>query len=317
MDEFEVIRRFFSSQPIYREDVRVGIGDDAAILRVPSGQELVVTVDSLLTGVHFPENLPAAAVGHRALAANLSDLAAMGAKPAWALLALSLPEADEQWLGEFARGLFALAQRYQIALVGGNVARGPLNITLTLHGFLPPGRGLLRTGARPGDQLCVTGWLGDAAEGLRLLQTHRQISETDGCMQRFCFPEPRVQAGLLLRDIASAAIDVSDGLAADLRHLLKANAAGALLWVDELPLSLALLQNHTREQALQLALTGGDDYELCFTVPEERMPLLESHARDFACPVTRIGEITTSNTLRCLRADNTEWPLSFTGYRHF
>jgi len=317
MDEFEIICRYFSDQSTHRDDVCLGIGDDAAILRVPPGQELVVSVDSLIAGVHFPEDLPAAAIGHRALAVNLSDLAAMGATPAWALLALSLPQVDEEWIRELARGFFALAQRYKIVLVGGNLARGPLNITVTVHGFVPSGRALLRTGAQPGHTVCVTGWLGDSAGGLQQLQAHMAMAETDACMQRFCFPEPRIQAGLVLRDIASAAIDISDGLAADLGHLLQASGVGAQLQVEQLPLSSSLLQHCTQEQAVNLALTGGDDYELCFTVPAERMPLLASHAHDFGYPVTRIGEITTSKSLRCLRNDNTDWPLPVAGYKHF
>ena len=218
---------------------------------------------------------------------------------------------------EFSCGFFALAERYRVALVGGNLARGPLSITVTVHGLVPSGQALLRAGARLGDQLCVTGWLGDAADGLRRLQARTQITDTDTCMQRFCFPEPRIQAGLALRDIASAAIDISDGLAADLEHLLQARGVGAKVQVDQLPLSPSVLQHCTQEQAVNLALTGGDDYELCFTVPAERMPLLASHAHDFGCLVTRIGEITTSKSLRCLRNDNTDWPLPVAGYKHF
>ncbi|HVA55687.1 MAG TPA: thiamine-phosphate kinase [Gammaproteobacteria bacterium] len=317
MDEFEIIRRYFFGQSTQRDDVRLGIGDDAAILRVPPGQELVVSVDSLVAGVHFPEDLQASAIGHRALAVNLSDLAAMGATPAWALLALSLPRVDAGWIQEFARGFFALAQRYRVALVGGNLARGPLNITVTVHGLVPTGQALLRSGAQPGDQVCVTGCLGDAAVGLQRLQAHVAMTETDRCLQRFCFPDPRIQAGLALRGIASAAIDLSDGLAADLGHLLRASGVGAQLQVEKLPLSQSLLQHKTREQALNMALTGGDDYELCFTVPQERWPRLEANAREFGCSVTRIGEITDSKDLCCLRDDNTDWPLSVAGYKHF
>jgi len=317
MDEFELIQRYFDKHSVQRDDVRLGIGDDAAILRVPPGQELVVSVDSLLAGVHFPDDLPPKAIGHRALAANLSDLAAMGAQPAWAVLALSLPQADTGWIEEFARGFFMLAERYNVALVGGNLARGPLNITVTVHGFAPSGQALTRRGAQAGDQLFVSGCLGDAAAGLQLLQAHQQATETDSCVQRFCFPEPRIHAGLALRGIASAAIDISDGLAADLGHLLKASGAGAQLLVERLPLSPSLLRHYSREQALNLALSGGDDYELCFSVPPERMPLLESHLHALDCVVTCIGEITAAKILRCLRYDRSEWPLPVSGYKHF
>ena len=317
MDEFEIIRRYFIDNSTHRDDVRLGIGDDAAILRVPPGQELVVSVDSLVAGVHFPEDLPAAAIGHRALAVNLSDLAAMGATPAWALLALSLPQSDAGWLQEFARGFFALAQRYRVALVGGNLIRGPLNITVTVHGLVPDGQALLRSGAQPGDQIYITGCLGDAAQGLKQLQERMQITEDDSCVQRFCYPEPRIQAGSALRGIASSAIDISDGLVADLGHILQASGVGAKLQVENLPMSLSLLRHQTREQALNIALSGGDDYELCFTVSEERLPQLESHVHEFGCPVTRIGEITATKDLRCLQDDNTDWLLPVAGYRHF
>ncbi|MHB8405232.1 MAG: thiamine-phosphate kinase [Gammaproteobacteria bacterium] len=317
MDESELIHRYFDRHSVQRDDVRLGIGDDAAILRVPPGQELAVSVDSLLAGVHFPDDMPPKAVGHRALAVNLSDLAAMGAQPAWAVLALSLPQADTGWLEEFARGFLALAERYNVALVGGNLARGPLNITVTVHGFVPSGQALTRKGAHAGDQLFVSGWLGDAAAGLRHLQAHTPVTATDSCVQRFCFPEPRIHAGLALRGIASAAVDVSDGLAADLGHLLEASGVGAQLEVEQLPLSASLLQHATREQALSLALSGGDDYELCFSVPRERMILLESRRLELGCPVTRIGEITAAKTLQCLRNDRTQWPLRATGYKHF
>lgn len=317
MDEFELIQKYFNKHSVRRDDVRLGIGDDAAILRVPAGQELVVSVDSLLAGVHFPEDLPPKAIGHRALAVNLSDLAAMGAQPAWALLALSLPQADSGWIAEFARGFLMLAERYNVALVGGNLVRGPLNITVTVHGFAPTGQALTRRGAQAGDQLFVSGCLGDAAAGLQLLQAHLQAGGNDSCVQRFCFPEPRIHAGLALRGIASAAIDISDGLAADLGHLLKASGTGAQVLVEHLPLSPSLLQHYRREQALNLALTGGDDYELCFSVPPACMPLLESHLHALDCAVTRIGEITAANTLRCLRNDRSEWPVPVSGYTHF
>lgn len=317
MDEFEIIRRYFFNKSMHRDDIRLGIGDDAAILQVPPGQELVVSVDSLAAGVHFPEDLPAAAIGHRALAVNLSDLAAMGATPAWALLVLTLPQSDAGWLQEFSRGFFSLAQRYRVALVGGNLARGPLNITVTVHGLVPAGQALLRSGAQPGDQIYVTGCLGDAAQGLKQLQERMRITEDDSCVQRFCYPEPRIQAGSALRGIASAAIDISDGLAADLGHILQASGVGAKLQVENLPLSPSLLRHQTREQALDMALSGGDDYELCFTVPGERLPRLESQAREYGCPVTRIGEITAAKELRCLQDDDTEWPLPLAGYQHF
>ena len=317
MDEFELIRRFFSAQPVQREDVLLGIGDDAALLHVPAAQELVVSTDTLVAGMHFPVDLSAEAVGHRALAVNLSDLAAMGAAPAWALLALTLPEVDEKWLEGFAWGFFQLARRFNVALVGGNLARGALNITLSVHGFVPTGEALTRSGAHAGDHVFVTGCLGDAAAGLERLRAGVDAADADSGVRRFCFPEPRITAGLALRGIASAAIDVSDGFAADLGHILQASGVGARIAVASLPLSPALLRHVPREEAERLALSGGDDYELCFTVPPERMQRFESRKGMLDCPVTRLGEIIPEKTLRCMRTDTTEWPLNAAGYKHF
>lgn len=317
MDEFGLIRRFFASGFPERPDVALGVGDDAALLHAPPGEELVVTVDSLVAGVHFPEDLAPEAVGHRALAVSLSDLAAMGAAPAWALLALTLPAADEAWVAGFARGFSRLAARYRVGLVGGNLTRGALNAGVTLLGFVPAGQALTRRGARAGDEVWVTGSLGAAAAGLRSLQTGTETEEDDECLRRFCFPEPRVAAGLALRGVASAAIDVSDGFSADLGHILQASGVGARLDVAALPLPPALLRTAGRSQAERLALGGGDDYELCFTLPPARRELLAARAADFGCAVTRVGEITAEPGLRCRGADGLERSMAAEGYRHF
>ncbi|MGB9429750.1 MAG: thiamine-phosphate kinase [Gammaproteobacteria bacterium] len=317
MDEFELIRHYLCAQNAQRDDVRLGIGDDAAVLRVPAGQELAVSVDTLVAGVHFPAGLAADAVGHRALAVNLSDLAAMGAEPAWALLALTLPETDERWIAGFARGLFALAQDFNVALVGGNLARGPLNVSVTVHGFVPTGQALTRSGAGPGDQIFVTGHLGDAAAGLQKLQARADAHARDACIRRFAFPEPRIEVGMALRGIASAAIDISDGLAADLGHILEASGVGARLDVECVPLSSALLKHGSREQAQTLALVGGDDYELCFSVPSERLAMLESRKDKLDCTVTGIGQVTEVLGLRCVGKNGMDWKLNDLGYKHF
>ena len=298
MDEFELIRRYFSSGSAKRPDVVLGVGDDAALLRVSEGQELAVTTDSLLPGVHFPADLDPAAVGYRALAANLSDLAAMGAEPAWALLALPLSEVDESWLEAFSRGFFALAKQHQVALVGGNLARGPLNITITVQGFIPKGQALLRSGAKPGDRIFVTGHPGDAAAGLKLIQSGN-MDESDPCVGRFAYPEPRVRAGMALRGLASACIDISDGLLADLGHILESSSVGATVLTVKLPLSKRLLALQGREAAQQLALTGGDDYELLFTASPERQELIEDELTVLDCPVACIGSIDAEPGLRC------------------
>jgi len=316
MDEFDIIRRFFADKAGTRGDVALGIGDDAALLRVPPGHELAVSTDSLVAGVHFPAGLPADAVGHRALASNLSDLAAMGAAPAWVVMALTLPEADEAWLTGFSRGFFALAERHGVALVGGNMARGPLNVTLTVHGHVPEGRALTRGGAQVGDLVYVTGHPGDAAAGLALLQSG-EADMRHACVRRFAFPEPRVAAGLALRGMASAAIDVSDGLMADLGHLLETRGFGAKLSLERLPLSTELLGLHGQEDAWKLALTGGDDYELCFTVAPAQAAATEARLQAAGCPAACIGAIESTPGVHCVdRSGRThEYPRS--GHRHF
>lgn len=316
MDEFALIRRYFANGGAARDDVVLGIGDDAAVLRVPDGHELVVSTDNLVADIHFPATLDADAVGYRALAVNLSDLAAMGAEPAWALLAITLPEADESWLERFSRGFFRLASQFDVALVGGNVARGPLNIAVTAHGLVPAGTALKRTGAQPGDAVFVTGHPGDAAAGLRLIQSgHPDMHHA--CVQRFCFPEPRVTAGVALRGIASSAIDISDGLLADLSHLLEGGKLGARLELADLPLSAEILQTEALDSARQHALSGGDDYELCFTVPQHRLPQLDAAVARFGCTVTRIGIVDAHPGLRLRDAHGEVHGVSAAGHRHF
>lgn len=317
MDEFELIRRYFTAQPVSRADVVLGVGDDAALLTVPAGHELVVTTDSLLPGVHFPAGLDAGAVGHRALAANLSDLAAMGAEPAWALLALTLPEADTTWLEGFSRGFFDVAKRYGVALVGGNIARGPLNITITAQGFVPHGQALTRKGAQVGDLIYVTGRPGDAAAGLKLLQSGNQ-DFSHPCVKRFAYPEPRIAAGEALRGIASAAIDVSDGLLADLGHLLEVHRHGAKLALDRLPLSPDLLELHGREEAWKLALTGGDDYELCFTTHAHQAAAAEAKLKAIDCPLACIGAVDGQQPeIECVDRAGRRHEFPRPGHRHF
>lgn len=316
MNEFELIRRYFADGGSVRDDVVMGIGDDAAVLRVPDGMDLVTTTDSLVAGVHFPSDLDPEATGHRALAINLSDLAAMGAEPAWALLALTLPAADEAWLAGFSHGFLRLAERYGVALVGGNVARGPLNATVTANGFVPRGQLISRSGARPGDLIFVTGHPGDAAAGLRLLQTGN--SDTGNpCVRRFAYPEPRVAAGIAVRDLVSAGIDISDGLVADLGHLLEAGNLGADLNMDRLPLSSALLDLQNLEFARELALTAGDDYELCLTLPPANRATFEERLRAIDCPCTCIGTITLVPGVRCIDAHGGIHWYAAGGHQHF
>lgn len=264
MSEFDLIRRFFRGRR--GPGVVLGPGDDAAILQPGPGMQLVMTMDTLLSGRHFPEDLPAADIGWRSLAVNLSDLAAMGAEPRWCLLSLSLPTADDVWLADFCAGFDRLAQQSGMTLVGGDMVRGPLAITVQACGEVPQGRALLRSGARPGDRLCIAGVPGEAAAGL----AQWQAGERDGpLVQAFCRPTPQLELGLRLRGLASSCIDISDGLLADLSHLLQeSGGVGAVVELNRLPVSPALQawDNETRRHQVQLA--GGDDYLLLFTVPQ-------------------------------------------------
>ncbi len=318
VDEFDIIRRFFTTAGSLRDDVLIGTGDDAAVLRVAEGYDLVSCSDTLVSGVHFRAGCSARAVGHKALAVNLSDLAAMGARPAWALLALTLPDADADWLSHFADGLLTLAERSGVALVGGDTTRGPLTVTITAHGLVPHGTALRRRGARVGDRICVTGTLGDAGLALQL-----QDQAATALRARLDFPEPRIEAGLALHGYATAVIDISDGLLADLGHLLEADRLGARLNVDALPRSAAFLEVHASPGAgpnpafHELPLTAGDDYELCFTVPPVHCGAIERRLELAGCPATVIGEITDGPAIRCVQADGTPYSPAVAGYRHF
>lgn len=319
MNEFELIREFFSGKSHNRKDVILGVGDDAAVLRVPDGMQLVATVDTLVERVHFPAGLPAEDIGHRSLAVNLSDLAAMGAEPAWALLALTLPEADEKWLTHFTRGFLALAQRQRVALVGGNLARGPLSITVTAHGLVPDGAALTRGGARPGEHIYVSGELGAAAAGLRLIRNRIEPEASERLRARFAKPEPRVALGLALRGLASACIDISDGFFADLVHILQSSGAGGEINVDTLPLAPEAVELLGRAEARQLAFAGGDDYELCFCMPPARLAQLQQRLGKADFPITQVGVVTAEKSLRCLQTDGKRWvpDADTSGYRHF
>lgn len=299
--EFELIARYFRSVGAIRQDVLLGVGDDAALLAMPAGQALVACVDTLVAGRHFPEDFPAEDIGWRALAVNLSDLAAMGATPAWVTLALTLPEASDEWLEGFAAGFAALARAHGVALVGGDTTRGPLTVTVQALGWVPPAEALRRDGARPGDLVYVTGWPGDAAAGLQLMQGQLtgQGALRAALIQKFRRPEPRVALGLRLRGVASACIDVSDGLGQDLGRLAQASAVGATIRASELPLSQALFALAGDERARQLALAGGDDYELLFTVPPARRAALAEALQAPGSPACHcIGEITARGGVR-------------------
>lgn len=315
LGEFALIDRYFHDIGA-RRDVRTGVGDDGAVLVPPAGQDLVAVVDTLVEGVHFPARSDAHSIGHRALAVNLSDIAAMGATPAWALLALTLPGTDERWLDAFAAGFGALARAHDLQLVGGDMTAGPLAVTVQVLGFAPRGEALLRSGARPGDLVYVTGTPGDAACGLALLQGRLRTPATadeaalDALRGRFLYPTPRCETGLRLRGIASACIDISDGLAGDLAKLARASDCGVHVDASQLPLSAPLLAVAGRAAAEHFALTGGDDYELGFTVPASRAGELEG----LAC--TAIGRITGGRGITVGRGDSVI-EFSHSGFDHF
>ncbi len=318
LSEFDIIGCFFSSLGTRRKDVRVGVGDDGAVIAVPPGHELVVAVDTMIEGRHFLTDALAEEVGYKALAVNLSDLAAMGADPAWFTLALSLPTANESWLQEFAAGLSSLATRFNIQLIGGDTTRGPLTVSITVGGYLPQGCALPRSGARPGDAVFVSGTLGDAACCFAYADKCSRNAENDFLQGRLNRPEPRVALGRFLRGRASACIDISDGLAADLGHILRASHVGARINVDALPASdsfRAVCADHS--ERLELMLTGGDDYELCFCVPAEHKLSIYKSISEFGCNVTEVGEIRESEELRLVYDDGTQFELMTSGFDHF
>ncbi|KRE85440.1 thiamine-monophosphate kinase [Rhodanobacter sp. Soil772] len=320
--EFDLIDliRQHTAQP--RDDVRIGIGDDAAVLAPPPGKELAVAIDTLVEGVHFPPGTAAADIGWKALAVNLSDLAAMGASPAWALLALTLPSADAAFVEGFAEGFAKLAQPHRLALVGGDTTRGPLTISVAVHGFVPPGQALARAGARVGDAVLVTGTLGDAAAGLHALQ--HPPREDDGraglrgfLIERLNRPTPRLAVGTALRGQATACVDVSDGLLADLGHICTASGVAAEIEAALLPRSSALLELYDDTTALHFALSGGDDYELCFTVPAARLAEVQAGLARLGCGATKIGRIVEGEGVRVHAADGAWLATDRPGWEHF
>ena len=305
MDEFELIRRFFSRDAAAR-DVVVGVGDDGALLRPTSGKDQVQVIDTLVEGVHFPANIAADDVGYRVVAVNLSDIAAMGATPLWMTLALTLWDKNEQWVESFAAGLYTAAAAHDVALVGGDTTQGDAVVaTVHITGEVESGAALLRSGARAGDTVYVTGTVGDAAAGLALLQS--DVADTE-LTRRFLRPEARIREGRALRGRAHAAIDISDGLVADLGKLATASGVGAEIDIDRLPLSGAILSRYDRDSAEHLALTGGDDYELCFTAPADAVADMNG--------ITAIGVITDGDQIVCRRGGEIV-EIDTSGYRHF
>ncbi len=318
MDEFEIIDRYFLHGS-YPADVVVGIGDDGAVVKNQAGEETVLATDTLVESVHFPVGTSALDLGHKSLAVNLSDLAAMGAVPRWALLSLVLPHAEEDWLSQFSLGFMSLAEQYSVALIGGDTCSGPLCITVTVAGTLPVGTAITRSGASPGDQIWVSGSLGDASIGLGIIQAGADQADPNQLwlMRRLNAPEPRVTLGCSLRGLASAAIDLSDGLLADLGHILhRSGGLGAVLDVSLLPVSPAASAVCGDRAARSSALAGGDDYELCFTAPRRYETKIEALEQEKASKTKKIGEICAGEGIRLIGPGSEHYNVTGAGHLH-
>jgi thiamine-monophosphate kinase len=322
LGEFELIRRFFlrpTTTSASQSGVSLGIGDDAAVLDLPAGNQLVAAVDTILEGRHFLPGTDPKSIGHRALAVNLSDMAAMGATPAWATLALSMPSVDTTWLEGFAAGLLDLADTHRVALVGGDTTRGPLTVSVQILGVVPRGTALQRSGAQAGDLIVVTGTLGDAGAGLAY-STSMPASVPDEAARylvaRFEYPTPRVAMGIAARGIASAAMDLSDGLVGDLPKLAQASGLGAVVAIEKLPLSAALRAATNVAQARDWALSAGDDYELLFTVPASRYVALQQAAQRLNLTLSIIGEMRAAAEISWM-LDGAAFSPSSSGFDHF
>jgi thiamine-monophosphate kinase len=325
--EFNLIDKFFVHGNLTREDVDLGIGDDCALVTVPENHQVAITTDTLAAGTHFLATANPISVGYKALASNLSDVAAMGAKPTWVSLALTLPEPDEEWLNGFCEGFFGLAKQHHVQLIGGDTTKGPLSITITVQGILPRGEALTRKGAKAGDDIYVTGLLGDSAAGLEvLLNTSKQIkTELELELERrHYYSVPRVELAQRLRHLCHSALDISDGLISDLAHILKQSNVSACIDVDQLPISDELMQYFfgSREQCQKTALTSGEEYELCFTAPKENRDAIKQITTLLNQNVSIIGEIVDESFTNIQdsvqlhrKMSKLDWTLH--GYDHF
>lgn len=318
--EFNLIDKYFVNRQPQRKDVHLAAGDDCALVKPPGHVEIAISTDTLVAGTHFLAEANPAWVAHKALASNISDLAAMGATPAWVSFALTMPEVDEQWLEPFCDSFFKLADYFGIQLIGGDTTQGPLSLTLTVQGFVPEGKALRRDGAKVGDWIYVTGNLGDSKAGLEVLldpEANQSKPYARELEERHYISSPRVLAGRALVNLASSAIDISDGVISDLKHILKRSQVGASIDVSALPISQELRQFTSDISAAQhYALTSGEEYELCFTVPEENKGSLESALSHTGTKVTCIGQI---RPVEFFELHNNGQPLSWdlSGYDHF
>lgn len=315
MNEFELIDRFFKRTIAPETAVRLGVGDDGAIVTPPENHELVMTLDTLNEGVHFFPDMPPEALGHRVLAVNLSDIAAMGAKPLWATLSLSLPQAEANWLRAFSKGFYDLADQCGVELIGGDTVKGPLSVSVQLTGAVPKGEGLLRSGAQVGDLVLVTGALG--AAGIAIMQMKNKTEVDPHCLSRFYYPSARVLFGQALRNLAHAAIDISDGLIADLDHILKQSSAGARIELDRVPVDAKVFENIAQVNAHAFALNAGDDYELCFTLPAQHLEQVKALAMKYDVPCEVIGEIVAQEGITFHNDRGETIDIQEKGYSHF
>ena len=319
MGEFDLITRYFT-RPAKR--AVLGVGDDCALWQIQPGMQLALSTDMLVEGRHFLSTVPPKRLGHKALAVNLSDLAASGAKPVAFTLALAMPRIDESWLQGFSAGLLALADQHTCELVGGDTTQGPLTICITVMGEVPPGDALLRQGAQVGDDIYISGSVGDARLALEVMRGQLSLSASDfeSCRQRMEQPQPRIALGLALRGVANACIDVSDGLAGDLGHVLKASQVGAVLttdWVQDSAAISVAMQSLPFARRLDMALAGGDDYELLFTAAPEQAEAVQHAANEADVSVTCIGRITTGSGLQVLDLQGVPMSRRFASFDHF
>jgi len=326
LSEFSLIQQYFSSLG-KAPGIALGVGDDAAVLDVPEGEQLVVTVDTLIAGVHFPLDASPDDIARRALRVNLSDIAAMAAQPRWFTLALTLPESNESWIQQFSQALAEDAALFDFALVGGDTTAGPLSISIQVLGTVPRGKALTRSGAQVGDSIYVTGSLGEGAAALSLIGATTEFApiendETkDLLLQRFYRPKPRLLEGLQLRNLASAALDISDGLVADLNHIAESSGLGAEIEFERLPIApwLLALSKTSPEPACitEWVLSGGDDYELCFTVPKENRQAVDLLIQKDELSACKIGQMTKQLGVRCFDAQGGLMDIEKMGYQHF
>lgn len=319
LGEFSLINKYFLS-PSNRKEVSVGIGDDCAIVSVPADKQLAVTTDTLVDGVHFPSDTSPEDIACKAVVVNLSDLAAMGAEPAWLTLALSLPRVDESWIKSFSESFRETADNYNVQLIGGDTTQGPLSITVQAMGLVEPEKIMRRDAARPGDAIYVSGTLGDAAAGLKILQQGHVTDENHAWLvARLNRPQARVELGLKVSECCRCAIDISDGLAADLGHILEASNCGATVNIDRIPLSHQLVEYSTNRNEVDwtMVLAGGDDYELCLVVTAENENKLMKITGETALPLTRVGVVEDHGSLNIIDETGAKYLLDHGGYEHF